>query len=221
MRVFCASNELFPQSDHFYLWLYDSILHDDLPVIFGSSFFFSSHNTVNLLYIIRVFAEIQPSKVLLKWCYGQRFDLSPWWPCFFGEWFVQQLSGICFTGGTEELAREQALSARWETPSNLMLFLVMYSIHNIARDPDLYWSMLCWFKPELVSKITGMLLELDNSEVVALLCSSEMLSAKVDECVQLLHATKTKTEDQDALHLGLMESAGVNANWSLAACFVW
>ncbi|KAG2552880.1 polyadenylate-binding protein 4-like [Panicum virgatum] len=67
-------------------------------------------------------------------------------------------------------------------------------------------------QPELVSKITGMLLELDNSEVVALLCSSEMLSAKVDECVQLLHATKPKTEDQDALHLGLMESAGVNAN---------
>jgi len=51
MRVFCASNELFPQSDHFYLWLYDSILHDDLPVIFGSSFFLSSHKTVNLLII--------------------------------------------------------------------------------------------------------------------------------------------------------------------------
>ncbi|OEL36738.1 Polyadenylate-binding protein 7 [Dichanthelium oligosanthes] len=66
---------------------------------------------------------------------------------------------------------------------------------------------------ELVSKITGMLLELDNSEVLALLCSSEMLSAKVDECVQLLHATKPKTEDQEALHPGFMlDSAGVNAN---------
>ncbi|RLN17964.1 polyadenylate-binding protein 4-like [Panicum miliaceum] len=68
-------------------------------------------------------------------------------------------------------------------------------------------------QPELASKITGMLLELDNSEVVALLCSTEMLSAKVDECVQLLHATKPKTEDQEALHPGFMlESAGVNAN---------
>jgi polyadenylate-binding protein len=73
--------------------------------------------------------------------------------------------------------------------------------------------MPCWSKPELASKITGMLLELDNSEVVALLCSTEMLSAKVDECVQLLHATKPKTEDQEALHPGFMlESAGVNAN---------
>ncbi|KAF8683713.1 hypothetical protein HU200_044643 [Digitaria exilis] len=73
-------------------------------------------------------------------------------------------------------------------------------------------------QPELVNKITGMLLELDNSEVVALLCSSEMLSAKVDECVQLLHATnhatKTKTEDhQEGLGPGFMlGSAGVNTN---------
>nr|CAB3501231.1 unnamed protein product [Digitaria exilis] len=73
-------------------------------------------------------------------------------------------------------------------------------------------------QPELVNKITGMLLELDNSEVVALLCSSEMLSAKVDECVQLLHATthatKPKTEDhQEGLGPGFMVgSAGVNTN---------
>ncbi|CAL4930413.1 unnamed protein product [Urochloa decumbens] len=68
-------------------------------------------------------------------------------------------------------------------------------------------------QPDLASKITGMLLELDNSEVVALLCSSEMLSAKVAECVQLLHATKPKTENQEALHPGFMlGTAGVNAN---------
>ncbi|KAJ1297726.1 hypothetical protein BS78_01G398900 [Paspalum vaginatum] len=72
-------------------------------------------------------------------------------------------------------------------------------------------------QPQLANKITGMLLELDCSEVVALLCSSEMLLAKVDECVQLLQATgnKPKTEDQhqEALHPGFMlESANVNAN---------
>ncbi|AQL07617.1 polyadenylate-binding protein 7 [Zea mays] len=59
-------------------------------------------------------------------------------------------------------------------------------------------------QPELASKITGMLLELDNSEVVTLLCSSEMLSVKVDECVQLLQATKPKAEDHEALHPGFM-----------------
>lgn len=69
------------------------------------------------------------------------------------------------------------------------------------------------YRPDLASKITGMLLELDNSDVVMLLCSSDMLSAKVKECVQLLQPTKTKPEDQEALHPGfLLDSAGVNSN---------
>uniref|UniRef100_A0A0D9VSJ6 Polyadenylate-binding protein n=1 Tax=Leersia perrieri TaxID=77586 RepID=A0A0D9VSJ6_9ORYZ len=67
--------------------------------------------------------------------------------------------------------------------------------------------------PDLASKITGMLLELDNCEVVMLLYSSNMLSAKVEECVKLLQAIKSKPEDQEALHPGfLLDSAGVNAN---------
>ncbi|KAL6907639.1 hypothetical protein ACP4OV_002678 [Aristida adscensionis] len=68
-------------------------------------------------------------------------------------------------------------------------------------------------QPDLASKITGMLLDLDTSELVTLLYSAEMLSAKVDECVRLLQATKTKTEDQEALHPGfLLDSTSVNAN---------
>ncbi|KAF0904213.1 hypothetical protein E2562_032990 [Oryza meyeriana var. granulata] len=67
--------------------------------------------------------------------------------------------------------------------------------------------------PDLASKITGMLLELGNSEVVMLLYSSDMLSAKIEECVKLLQAVKTKPEDQEALHPGfLLDSAGVNAS---------
>uniref|UniRef100_A0A0E0CYS7 Polyadenylate-binding protein n=1 Tax=Oryza meridionalis TaxID=40149 RepID=A0A0E0CYS7_9ORYZ len=67
--------------------------------------------------------------------------------------------------------------------------------------------------PDLASKITGMLLELGNSEVVMLLYSSNMLSAKIEECVKLLQAVKPKPEDQEALHPGfLLDSAGVNAN---------
>ncbi|KAL6644816.1 hypothetical protein ACP70R_016424 [Stipagrostis hirtigluma subsp. patula] len=70
-------------------------------------------------------------------------------------------------------------------------------------------------QPELAAKITGMLLELDSSELVTLLYSSDMLSAKVDECVRLLQSTKTKTEDQEALHPGpgfLLDSTSINAN---------
>uniref|UniRef100_A0A0E0NTC4 Polyadenylate-binding protein n=1 Tax=Oryza rufipogon TaxID=4529 RepID=A0A0E0NTC4_ORYRU len=67
--------------------------------------------------------------------------------------------------------------------------------------------------PDLASKITGMLLELGNSEVVMLLYSSNMLSAKIEECVKLLQEVKPKPEDQEALHPGfLLDSAGVNAN---------
>ncbi|XP_052149767.1 polyadenylate-binding protein 7 [Oryza glaberrima] len=67
--------------------------------------------------------------------------------------------------------------------------------------------------PDLASKITGMLLELGNSEVIMLLYSSNMLSAKIEECVKLLQAVKPKPEDQEALHPGfLLDSAGVNAN---------
>ncbi|PNT77661.1 polyadenylate-binding protein 7 isoform X2 [Brachypodium distachyon] len=72
------------------------------------------------------------------------------------------------------------------------------------------------YHPELASKITGMLLDLDSSDVVLLICSPDMLSAKINECAQLLQgqqAAKTKPEDQEALHPGfLLDSAGVNAN---------
>ncbi|XP_006651254.1 polyadenylate-binding protein 4-like [Oryza brachyantha] len=67
--------------------------------------------------------------------------------------------------------------------------------------------------PDLASKITGMLLELDNSEVVMMIYSPDMLSAKTEECVKLLKAIKTKPEDQEAIHPGfLLDSVGVNAS---------
>lgn len=73
--------------------------------------------------------------------------------------------------------------------------------------------MPCFLQPDLASKITGMLLELGNSEVVMLLYSSNMLSAKIEECVKLLQEVKPKPEDQEALYPGfLLDSAGVNAN---------
>ncbi|OAY42807.1 polyadenylate-binding protein 7 [Manihot esculenta] len=55
-------------------------------------------------------------------------------------------------------------------------------------------------KPDLVAKITGMLLEMDNSELLLLLESPESLASKVEEAVQVLKISKTKVSGQDTLH---------------------
>jgi polyadenylate-binding protein len=41
-------------------------------------------------------------------------------------------------------------------------------------------------QPDLAGKITGMLLEMDNSEVLLLLDNQEALVAKVDEAIEVL-----------------------------------
>merc|ERR1711976_847177 len=46
--------------------------------------------------------------------------------------------------------------------------------------------------PDLAGKITGMLLEIDNSELVHMLEHSESLKGKVDEAVAVLQAHQTK-----------------------------
>jgi len=41
-------------------------------------------------------------------------------------------------------------------------------------------------QPDLAGKITGMLLEMDNAELLLLLESQDALTAKVDEAIQVL-----------------------------------
>ena len=48
--------------------------------------------------------------------------------------------------------------------------------------------------PELAGKITGMLLEIDNSELVHMLEHQESLKGKVDEAVAVLQAHQNKGE---------------------------
>lgn len=58
-------------------------------------------------------------------------------------------------------------------------------------------------QPELAAKITGMLLEMDNSELLLLLESPESLVAKVEEAVQVLKISKSKLSNQDSdFHTG-------------------
>merc|ERR1719432_277096 len=46
------------------------------------------------------------------------------------------------------------------------------------------------FQPELAGKITGMMLEMDNSELLILLESDYQLKAKVDEALRVLETNK-------------------------------
>ncbi|XP_035790668.1 polyadenylate-binding protein-like [Anopheles albimanus] len=48
--------------------------------------------------------------------------------------------------------------------------------------------------PQLTGKITGMLLEIDNSELLHMLEHQESLKAKVEEAVAVLHAHQAKTQ---------------------------
>ncbi|MED6182125.1 hypothetical protein PIB30_025678 [Stylosanthes scabra] len=57
-------------------------------------------------------------------------------------------------------------------------------------------------KPTLAAKITGMLLEMDNAELLLLLESPESLSAKVEEAVQVLK--NTKVSGKEAFHPNLL-----------------
>jgi polyadenylate-binding protein len=45
-------------------------------------------------------------------------------------------------------------------------------------------------QPELAGKITGMMLEMDNSEVLMMLDSEQQLRSKVDEAVRVLNQLK-------------------------------
>ncbi|XVE76070.1 hypothetical protein DITRI_Ditri12bG0143300 [Diplodiscus trichospermus] len=66
-------------------------------------------------------------------------------------------------------------------------------------------------KPDLVPKITGMLLEMDKSELLLLLESPESLAAKVEEAAEVLELSNYKVPGQDALHPSFL-SAGVAVN---------
>ena len=55
-------------------------------------------------------------------------------------------------------------------------------------------SSLQGMYPDLAGKITGMLLEIDNSELVHMLEHQESLKSKVEEAVAVLQAHKTQPE---------------------------
>merc|ERR1719389_565798 len=51
------------------------------------------------------------------------------------------------------------------------------------------FPMIAKYRPELAGKITGMMLEMDNSELLILLESEQQMKAKVDEALRVLKTT--------------------------------
>jgi len=54
------------------------------------------------------------------------------------------------------------------------------------------------YQPTMAGKITGMLLEIDNTELLHMLEQRELLASKVDEAVQVLQAHQAKEAKQQA-----------------------
>lgn len=65
--------------------------------------------------------------------------------------------------------------------------------------------------PELAGKVTGMLLEIDNSELLLMLEQPEQLKSKVDEAVSVLKSHITQAPGGGAAPAGVKGGAGDNA----------
>merc|ERR1740121_3275129 len=52
------------------------------------------------------------------------------------------------------------------------------------------FPMIAKYQPELAGKITGMMLEMDNSELLILLESEQQMKGKVDEAMRVLGTNK-------------------------------
>ncbi|KAL0374978.1 UNVERIFIED_CONTAM: Polyadenylate-binding protein 7 [Sesamum radiatum] len=73
------------------------------------------------------------------------------------------------------------------------------------------YPLVSQHKPDLAAKITGMLLEMDNSELLLLLDSPGSLAAKVEEAVEVLKLSKAKLSNQNSLYTNYL-SSGVAVN---------
>ncbi|KAG5584200.1 hypothetical protein H5410_044634 [Solanum commersonii] len=63
---------------------------------------------------------------------------------------------------------------------------------------DHLYPLISQHKPHLAAKVTGMLLEMDNSELLSLFKSPESLAAMVQKAVEMLNLPKTEVSPRDS-----------------------
>merc|ERR1711865_373511 len=107
---------------------------------------------------------------------------------------MQQMPGMMGGQGKGMMPQQQAQQP--QQPSNPNAPLTAAAL--AAAAPGMQKQMLgeklfpsvARFQPELAGKITGMMLEMDNSELLILLESESQMKAKVDEAMRVLETMK-------------------------------
>ena len=77
----------------------------------------------------------------------------------------------------------------------IIYFLHVYLLLLFQMLRERLFPLIQRIYPDLAGKITSMLLEMDNKELLFLLKSQDSLKAKVEEAVAMLHADKAKEDD--------------------------
>merc|ERR1712028_175860 len=107
---------------------------------------------------------------------------------------MQQMPGMMGGQGKGMMPQQQAQQP--QQPSNPNAPLTAAAL--AAAAPGMQKQMLgeklfpavARFQPELAGKITGMMLEMDNSELLIILESESQMKAKVDEAMRVLETMK-------------------------------
>lgn len=68
----------------------------------------------------------------------------------------------------------------------------MLKLYRISFAGEQLYPLVLELQPELASKITGMLLEMDHQEVVEMIGNKESLKSKVEEALVVLKAHHVK-----------------------------
>merc|ERR1711879_1124431 len=92
-------------------------------------------------------------------------------------------------GGQVRPAQQQPAPAGAGGPSAAALAAAPPGVQKQMLGEKLF-PQIAKYQPELAGKITGMMLEMDNSELLILLESEQQLKNKVDEALRVLESAK-------------------------------
>ena len=116
------------------------------------------------------------------WCYGTQITLSK-----SAKKRAKQRRNRAIKQQQEEQQPDPvALGTPELEPLNVFMLATLSPSERKQMIGERLFPLVSEHQPLLAGKITGMLLEIDNSELLSLLESPDLLKAKVDEAVEVL-----------------------------------